>query len=207
MTRSRYVRDKMHEFGWEADLVKYDVLLMYPKVEEGRPYAELTARCEPDRGDCAGMGPSGDSFTARLEEEVYAEDDLGDRGPEDNPAPWGTSQLPFPTFNGYSPSTPEGGVSAPVVYANYARREDFELLAKMGVNVTGAVVLARYGRLFRGSKADNAHNAGAVALLIYSDPKDYVRPFVCRWLPTVAATLTRPLLRTAERLGSSKPRS
>ena len=173
MTRSRYVRDKMHEFGWEADLVKYDVLLMYPKVEEGRPYAELTARCEPDRGDCAGMGPSGDSFTARLEEEVYAEDDLGDRGPEDNPAPWGTSQLPFPTFNGYSPSTPEGGVSAPVVYANYARREDFELLAKMGVNVTGAVVLARYGRLFRGSKADNAHNAGAVALLIYSDPKDY----------------------------------
>ena len=167
------MRDKMHEFGWEADLVKYDVLLMYPKVEEGRPYAELTARCEPDRGDCAGMGPSGDSFTARLQEEVYAEDDLGDRGSEDNPAPWGTSQLPFPTFNGYSPSTPEGGVSAPVVYANYARREDFELLAKMGVNVTGAVVLARYGRLFRGSKADNAHNAGAVALLIYSDPKDY----------------------------------
>ena len=85
----------MHEYGWEADLVKYDVLLMYPKVEEGRPYAELTARCEPDRGDCAGMGPSGDSFTARLEEEVYAEDDLGDRGPEDNPAPWGTSQLPL----------------------------------------------------------------------------------------------------------------
>ena len=58
MSRSRYVRDKMHEYGWEADLVKYDVLLMYPKVEEGRPYAELTARCEPDRGDCAGMGPT-----------------------------------------------------------------------------------------------------------------------------------------------------
>ena len=52
---------------------------------------------------------------------------------EGNPAPWGTSQLPFPTFNGYSPSTPAEGVTGPVVYANYGRREDFELLAKMGV--------------------------------------------------------------------------
>jgi N-acetylated-alpha-linked acidic dipeptidase len=51
------------------------------------------------------------------------------------------------------------------VYANYGRREDFELLAKMGVNVSGCIVLARYGKLFRGSKADNAHNAGARALV------------------------------------------
>jgi hypothetical protein len=94
---------------------------------------------------------------------------------EGNPAPWGTSQLPFPTFNGYSPSTPAEGVTGPVVYANYGRREDFELLAKMGVEVEGAIVIARYGRLFRGSKADNAHNAGAIALLIYSDPADYAK--------------------------------
>lgn len=94
---------------------------------------------------------------------------------EGNPAPWGTSQLPFPTFNGYSPSTPSEGVSGPVVYANYGRREDFELLAKSGVDVEGAVVICRYGKLFRGSKADNAHNAGAKALLIYSDPADYAK--------------------------------
>lgn len=62
-----------------------------------------------------------------------------------------------------------------MVYANYGRREDFELLAKSGVNVDGAIVICRYGRLFRGSKADNAHNAGAKALLIYSDPADYAK--------------------------------
>ena len=37
------------------------------------------------------------------------------------------------------------------------------------------MVIARYGTLFRGSKADNAHNAGAAALLIYSDPFDYAK--------------------------------
>ena len=62
-----------------------------------------------------------------------------------------------------------------MVYANYGRREDFELLAKSGVDVDGAIVICRYGRLFRGSKADNAHNAGAKALLIYSDPADYAK--------------------------------
>jgi N-acetylated-alpha-linked acidic dipeptidase len=64
-----------------------------------------------------------------------------------------------------TPGQAPGGVSGPVVYANYGRREDFELLAKMGVNVSGCIVLARYGKLFRGSKADNAHNAGARALV------------------------------------------
>eukprot|EP01047_Picozoa_sp_COSAG01_P037810 COSAG01_NODE_3028_length_6703_cov_2.824955_8_plen_179_part_00 len=51
-----------------------------------------------------------------------------------------------------TPGQAPGGVSGPVVYANYGRREDFELLAKMGVNVSGCIVLARYGKLFRGER-------------------------------------------------------
>ena len=171
---AEYVKRRMNEYGWDADIVKYDVLLMYPKVEDDVPYAELEGSCERGRS-CAGMTGAGGVFTASLEERVYQEDGLSDAPAEGNPAPWGTSQLPFPTFNGYSPSTPAAGVTGPVVYANYGRREDFELLAKMGVEVQGAIVIARYGRLFRGSKADNAHNAGAQALLIYSDPADYAK--------------------------------
>ena len=43
-----------------------------------------------------------------------------------------------PAFNGSSPS---GDVTAPVVYANYGRPEDFQQLADLGINVKGKIVL------------------------------------------------------------------
>jgi N-acetylated-alpha-linked acidic dipeptidase len=72
-------------------------------------------------------------------------------------------------FNGGSPS---GEVEAEVVYANYARPEDFRKLKQMGIDVRGKVVIARYGQNFRGVKALTAQEAGAAALIIYSDPID-----------------------------------
>jgi N-acetylated-alpha-linked acidic dipeptidase len=72
-------------------------------------------------------------------------------------------------FNGSSPS---GDVEAEVVYANYGRPEDFRKLKQMGVDVHGKIVIARYGQNFRGVKALAAQEAGAAALLIYSDPFD-----------------------------------
>jgi N-acetylated-alpha-linked acidic dipeptidase len=72
-------------------------------------------------------------------------------------------------FNGGSPS---GEVEAEVVYANYARPEDFRKLKQMGVEVRGKIVIARYGQNFRGVKALTAQEAGAAALIIYSDPID-----------------------------------
>lgn len=38
-----------------------------------------------------------------------------------------------------------------VVYANFGRKEDFELLGSLGVQVEGKIVLARYGEIFRGN--------------------------------------------------------
>lgn len=86
-------------------------------------------------------------------------------------------------------------------YANYARVEDFDALATAGIDVRGRVVLVRgrdgsaaafppardadlppltpslplqcrYGRIFRGNKVENAESRGAIAVIIYSDPKD-----------------------------------
>ena len=74
MMPRRYVKQKMNSYGWDSDIVQYNVLLMYPQVEENVPYAELEASCERGRS-CEGMGPSG-VFTASLEERVYPEDDL-----------------------------------------------------------------------------------------------------------------------------------
>jgi N-acetylated-alpha-linked acidic dipeptidase len=72
-------------------------------------------------------------------------------------------------WNAYSGN---GDATAAVVYANYGTREDFETLRELGVDVNGRIVIARYGRNFRGYKAKFAEAAGAVGLIIYTDPDD-----------------------------------
>ncbi len=72
-------------------------------------------------------------------------------------------------FNAYSGS---GEVTGEVVYANRGTKEDFERLAELGVDVTGRIVIARYGGNFRGYKAKFAEAAGAIGLIIYTDPRD-----------------------------------
>ncbi len=72
----------------------------------------------------------------------------------------------------FSSGSPSGEVEAEVVYANYARPEDFRKLKQMGIEVRGKIVIARYGQNFRGVKALTAQENGAAALLLYSDPFD-----------------------------------
>ncbi len=84
--------------------------------------------------------------------------------------PYSQNPRVTPTYNGYSPS---GNVAGEVVYANYGREEDFALLAARGVSLNGSIALVRYSKNYRGAKVRNAHAAGCVACLIYSDPKDY----------------------------------
>lgn len=80
------------------------------------------------------------------------------------------SALPqYPTVNGYSAA---GDVTGEVVYVNYGLVEDYVRLDSMGVSVQGKIVVARYGRSFRGIKAREAEKHGATAILIYSDPAD-----------------------------------
>ena len=81
-----------------------------------------------------------------------------------------TSSLPqYPTVNGYSG---QGDVTEEVVYVNYGLIEDYAYLDSIGVGVRGKIAIARYGRSFRGIKAREAEKHGAIALIIYSDPKD-----------------------------------
>ncbi len=75
----------------------------------------------------------------------------------------------LPAFNGSSPSA---DITAPVVYANYGSREDFDRLAHLGIDVKGKIVLVRYGDNFRGVKVYLAQQHGAVGVLIFSDPAD-----------------------------------
>jgi N-acetylated-alpha-linked acidic dipeptidase len=72
-------------------------------------------------------------------------------------------------FSGMSPS---GDVEADVVYANYGTPEDFDKLDKLGIDVRGKIVIARYGQNFRGVKVFIAQERGAAGMILYSDPAD-----------------------------------
>jgi N-acetylated-alpha-linked acidic dipeptidase len=78
--------------------------------------------------------------------------------------------LPQPlVYNGYGAA---GDVTGDVVYANYGLVEDYKSLDSLGISVRGKIVVARYGRSYRGVKAREAEKHGAAALIIYSDPAD-----------------------------------
>jgi N-acetylated-alpha-linked acidic dipeptidase len=75
----------------------------------------------------------------------------------------------LPTFNAYGAT---GDVTGEVVYANFGVPEDYDWLAKQGIDVKGKIVIARYGKSWRGIKVKVAAEHGAIACLIYSDPHE-----------------------------------
>ncbi|EPS58906.1 hypothetical protein M569_15905, partial [Genlisea aurea] len=85
-----------------------------------------------------------------------------------------------PAFHGFAKS---GTAVGPVVYANYGRVEDYAVLAELGINLTGSVALARYGKIYRGDIVRNAQDAGAIGVVIYTDRKDYGGGGDAKWFP------------------------
>jgi len=75
----------------------------------------------------------------------------------------------LPTYNAYGAS---GDVTGEVVYVNFGIPDDYEWLAKQGIDVKGKIVIARYGKSWRGIKVKVAAEHGAIACLIYSDPHE-----------------------------------
>ena len=100
---------------------------------------------------------SPERYTAVLQEPPFAGDD-------DTSDP---NQLP--TFNAYSA---DGDVTAQLVFVNYGLPEDYSVLESLGISVEGKIVIAKYGRSWRGIKPKLAAEHGAVGCLIYSDPMD-----------------------------------
>jgi N-acetylated-alpha-linked acidic dipeptidase len=98
------------------------------------------------------------TYKAKLEEPSLPEDPTS-----------GQKSEQLPTYNAYSI---DGDVTGPIVYVNYGTPADYEQLQRMGVSLSGAIVLARYGESWRGIKPKLAAEHGAIACLIYSDPHD-----------------------------------
>lgn len=73
---------------------------------------------------------------------------------------------------GYNAYSPDGDVTADLVYVNKGLPEDYQILNDQGISVNGKICIARYGGSYRGVKAKVAGDNGAVGLILYSDPAD-----------------------------------
>ena len=82
---------------------------------------------------------------------------------------WADKPGILPAYNAYSPS---GDVTGEIVYVNFGIPADYETLEKLGIDVKGKIVLARYGGSWRGIKPKVAAEHGAIACIIYSDPHE-----------------------------------
>ncbi len=97
-------------------------------------------------------------FTAQLAEPVLEQD-----------ATSGLTEGRLPPFNAYSA---DGDVTGELVYVNYGIPADYEELERQGIDVSGKIVIARYGGSWRGIKPKVAAEHGAIATILYSDPLD-----------------------------------
>ncbi|KAM9733251.1 N-acetylated-alpha-linked acidic dipeptidase 2 [Menidia menidia] len=139
------IKGEWQQFGLDSvEMVPYDVLLSYPN--ESRPNYI--------------------SIVDQLGHEIY-NTSLAE------PIPPGYEDISniVPPYSAYSA---KGQPQGELVYVNYGRTEDFfQLQREMGINVTGKIVIVRYGKIFRGNKVKNAMLAGAKGIIMFSDPADY----------------------------------
>lgn len=75
----------------------------------------------------------------------------------------------LPTYNAWSA---DGDVTGELVFVNYGVPDDYEQLARLGIDVRGKIVIAKYGGSWRGIKPKVAQEHGAIGCLIYSDPEE-----------------------------------
>jgi N-acetylated-alpha-linked acidic dipeptidase len=81
----------------------------------------------------------------------------------------GQTDEQLPPYNCWSP---DGDVTAELVFVNYGVPEDYEILQRIGIDVKGKIVIAKYGHSWRGIKPKVAQEHGAIGCIIYSDPHE-----------------------------------
>jgi N-acetylated-alpha-linked acidic dipeptidase len=97
-------------------------------------------------------------YKAKLEEPSLSEDKTS-----------GQKSEQLPSYNAYSA---DGDVTSELVFVNRGVPADYEELERMGIDVKGKIVIAKYGGSWRGIKPKVAAEHGAIGCIIYSDPAD-----------------------------------
>ncbi|KAK7085302.1 hypothetical protein SK128_005678 [Halocaridina rubra] len=145
LEQAEFVKEFFLEHGIDsAHLQPYNVQLSYPDISNPNKVYLID-------------GNGSVKFTSRILEE------------NQNGVPYDES-IP-PAFMAFSPA---GSITTKeLVFVNYGRYEDFQQVKAMGINITGKIVIAKFGRIFRGDKVLNAQRFNATGVILYTDPSDY----------------------------------
>ena len=136
-----WIRDKWTEFGLDTvSLDTYNFLLSFPDSDKPNKVHLLD-----NEGKVR--------FTSKHKEDVLR--------PEDHHRNFIDAFIAF---------APAGDVTGELVYVNYGRVEDLERLASLGVSLEGKIAISRYGKIFRGNRLANCQAAGALAVIMFTDP-------------------------------------
>ncbi|OLN80995.1 putative glutamate carboxypeptidase-like protein 3 [Colletotrichum chlorophyti] len=147
-SQALWTKEKWESWGIQSEIVAYDTYLNYP-VDHS---LSLLSKSKDDEKSAWKV-----EFKASLEEDILEEDPTS--GLKDR----------VPTFHGYSAS---GNVTGSFVFVNYGTYQDYEDLVNANISLTGKIVIAKYGGIFRGLKIKRAQELGAIGALLYSDPGD-----------------------------------
>lgn len=135
---AEFILAQFKEWGWDAHIEKFSVLIPTPK----RLALELVA-------------PT--TYTAKMHEPPVDGDPSSSVG---------GALPPYVVYGA------DGDVTGDLVYVNYGMPDDYDELVRLGVDVKGKIVIARYGHGWRGLKPLLAEQHGAIGCIIYSDPRD-----------------------------------
>ena len=138
-----WIRKQWEEFGLDSvSLSKYDFLFSYPNQTNPNKIYLYDAQ-------------NNIKFTSKHKEKVLRKDDEDENFVH--------------AFNGYSPA---GDVRGELVYVNYGRVEDIQKLEELGISLKGKIAISRYGKIFRGNRLKHCQDAGAIGVIMFSDPAD-----------------------------------
>jgi N-acetylated-alpha-linked acidic dipeptidase len=157
-TWMQFLTSHPHHVGSEKDKANAeymaDLFKQWGYQTEIAPYYVLFPTPRTRKLELLGSKP----FKAKLEEPTLAADKTSGQKAEQ-----------LPTYNAYSA---DGDVTAELVFVNRGVPADYEVLERMGVDVKGKIVIAKYGGSWRGIKPKVAAQHGAIGCIIYSDPGD-----------------------------------
>ncbi|KAL3881663.1 hypothetical protein ACJMK2_028073 [Sinanodonta woodiana] len=145
MDMVKHIAQQWRDHGLDkVEITPYEVLMSYPNTTN------------PNRVEIV-MTDGVPVFTSAFVEKALDED--------------GKQSDIIPPYNSWAPA---GVVEGELVYVNYGQIEDFMFLKNnLSIDVTNKIVIARYGKIFRGDKVLNAQRFNAIGVILYTDPANY----------------------------------
>uniref|UniRef100_A0A8D2H9E7 PA domain-containing protein n=1 Tax=Urocitellus parryii TaxID=9999 RepID=A0A8D2H9E7_UROPR len=152
---AKQIQSQWKEFGLDSvELAHYDVLLSYPN----KTHPNYISIIDEDGNEIFN--------TSLFEPPPPGYENISDVVPPFSAfSPQGMPEVKSFYFCGF------------LEYFNYSSHIDFRYCIYLLIFWL-FIVIARYGKVFRGNKVKNAQLAGAKAVILYSDPADYFAPGV-----------------------------